>query len=179
MTCVVGWVEKGIIYMGADSAGVAGLDLRIRKDPKVFKKGPFLIGYTSSFRMGQLIRYKMSIPEHPHKMDSFEYMCVHFVEALRGCLKDGGYAKINNNEETGGHFLVGYKKGLYTIEADFQVNIVKEHFNAVGCGGDFALGALQILSGLNLPPKLIVKKSLMVAESFSAGVRRPFVINSL
>ncbi|MBE7413851.1 MAG: hypothetical protein HS130_00930 [Deltaproteobacteria bacterium] len=179
MTCVVGWIEKGRIYMGADSAGVAGLDLRIRKDPKVFKKGPFIIGYTSSFRMGQLIRYKMEIPDHPAKMDPFEFMCVHFVESLRKCLREGGYTKVNNNVEEGGCFLVGYRKRLYLIDSDFQVGVAKENYDAVGCGRDFALGAMRILNGLNIPPIAAVKRALTVAEEFSAGVRRPFIMETL
>ena len=37
MTCIVGLLDaNGDIYMGGDSAGVGGLSLTIRKDPKVF-----------------------------------------------------------------------------------------------------------------------------------------------
>lgn len=179
MTCIVGWAEKGRIYMGADSAGVGGLDLRIRKDPKVFKKGPFIVGYTSSFRMGQLIRFKMKTPDHPAKMDPFEYMCIHFVESLRECLKEGGYARVNNNVESGGTFLVGYRKKLYTIYDDLQVSVTKVPYAATGCGESYALGALRVLSGLRVPPEAAVKRALSVAEEFSAGVRKPFIIESI
>lgn len=43
--------------MGCDSAGVGGWHLQLRADPKVFHVGHFLIGYTDSFRMGQLLRF--------------------------------------------------------------------------------------------------------------------------
>lgn len=33
MTCVVGLVAEGKVWMGADSAGVSGWDLRTRADP--------------------------------------------------------------------------------------------------------------------------------------------------
>jgi hypothetical protein len=36
MTCIVGLVDKGDVYIGGDSAGVAGLSLSIRADEKVF-----------------------------------------------------------------------------------------------------------------------------------------------
>jgi hypothetical protein len=55
MTCIVGIVENGKVYMGGDAAGVNGYSVRVRKDPKLFKVGEFLFGYTSSFRMGQLL----------------------------------------------------------------------------------------------------------------------------
>ena len=39
MTCIAGLVDSnGDIYIGGDSAGVAGYDLTIRADEKVFKK---------------------------------------------------------------------------------------------------------------------------------------------
>lgn len=52
MTCIVGIVDNGKVYMGADSLGVGGLSKRVRKDPKLFRVGEFVFGYTSSFRMG-------------------------------------------------------------------------------------------------------------------------------
>jgi hypothetical protein len=36
MTCIVGLVEEGKIYLGAVSAGVGGWSLTLRKDRKVF-----------------------------------------------------------------------------------------------------------------------------------------------
>jgi len=89
MTCIVGFVDaKKNVYLGGDSAGVSGLDVTIRKDPKVFKKDEMVIGYTSSFRMGQLLCFKLKIPKQPSKMDDYEYLCTLFVDAVRKCLKD-------------------------------------------------------------------------------------------
>lgn len=63
MTCIVGVTHKGRVYMGGDSAGVSGLDLTVRKDQKVFRNGEFAIGFTSSFRMGQILQYVFFPPE--------------------------------------------------------------------------------------------------------------------
>ena len=54
MTCIVGLINKEnkSVTIGGDSSGLAGSDLTIRKDPKVFKNGDFIFGCTSSsFRM--------------------------------------------------------------------------------------------------------------------------------
>jgi ATP-dependent protease HslVU (ClpYQ) peptidase subunit len=67
MTCIVGVNHNGNIYIGGDSAGVAGLQLQIRSDEKVFLTGDFIMGFTTSFRMGQLLRYAFSPPEHSQK----------------------------------------------------------------------------------------------------------------
>ena len=63
MTCIVGLVDNGKIYMGGDSAGVSNLDIRIRADQKVFKTGEFIMGFTSSFRMGDLLKYDFNSVE--------------------------------------------------------------------------------------------------------------------
>ena len=66
MTCIVGLVHEGVVYIGGDSAGVAGLSLVVRADEKVLRNGDFLMGFTTSFRMGQLLRYKLDPPRrHP------------------------------------------------------------------------------------------------------------------
>jgi len=62
MTCIVGLVENGKVYIGGDSAGVAGLDITTRKDEKVFQKENMIFGFTSSFRMGQILRYSFKNP---------------------------------------------------------------------------------------------------------------------
>ena len=178
MTCIVGFVDKNKnIYLGGDSAGVGDLDITIRKDPKVFTVGKMVMGYTSSFRMGQLLRFKLKLSRPPKQMDDYEYMCTLFIDAVRKCLKDNGYAEIKNNEETIGTFIVGYRGALYKIENDLQVEMSQENYNDCGCGRSYALGSLA--TDKNSNPEQIVLKALEVAEKFSGGVRRPFRIVTL
>lgn len=178
MTCIVGVVDQEKVYIGGDSAGVAGLDITSRKDPKVFKVGDFLIGCTTSFRMIQLIRFSFCPPKrHPDK-DVFEYMCTEFINEIRSCLKTGGFAEISCSVENGGNFLVGYCGRLFKIEGDFQVGESTDNFQSVGCGQPFALGALSAL-GDSLNPKDRIRKALEIASYHSAGVRGPFVIESI
>ena len=60
MTIIVGLVTKAGVLMGADSAGVCGYELTIRKDKKIYQVDDFLFGYTTSFRMGQLLGYSFT-----------------------------------------------------------------------------------------------------------------------
>lgn len=176
MTCIVGLIENNNVYMGGDSAGVAGYDLTIRADSKIFKNGPFLFGFTSSFRMGQLLRYKFKAPYHKQEVSIDEYMMTDFIDEIRKCFKEGGYAEIKDNHGSGGSFLVGYKGKLFRIEYDYQVGIGVDNFSACGCGEPFALASLYNTNGLNMKPEERIKKALETAEYFSAGVRGPFVI---
>lgn len=181
MTCIVGWVDKkGNVCIGGDSAGVAGLNLTIRGDEKVFRNGEMVFGFTSSFRMGQLLRFSLKIPSRTEKQDDYDYMCTDFINAVRKCLKDGGYAEVNKGVDQGGHFLVGYRGSLYSIESDFQVGKPMDVFDAVGCGASYAKGVCW--SMLRDDKKTIeqkVKLALEAAHHFSAGVRPPYVILTL
>jgi hypothetical protein len=117
MTCIVGIVENGKVYIGADSASVDADSYEVRKTklPKVFKRGNFLIGYTTSFRMGQLLQHSLYVREQNLDEEDIEYMVLGFIEAVRKLFKDAGYSLIKENQESGGNFLVGYKGHLYHI----------------------------------------------------------------
>lgn len=180
MTCIVGYVDKKNkrVLIGGDSAGVAGLDITIRKDPKVFKVGDFVIGFTSSFRMGQLLRFSFTPPEIKKK-DIYEYMCTDFIDAVRECFKNGGYLqKYQSGDERGGQFLVGYQSRLFVIDNDFQVGENYCGYNAKGCGDSYALGAIHVLNQYSRSPEEIVRKALDAATEFSAGVAKPYTIVS-
>jgi len=180
MTIIVGLIDKesNTIYMGADSAGVSGYSLQRRKDTKVFLNGDFIIGYTSSFRMGQLIRFKFNPAKKYDSMDVYEYMCTVFIDELRDTLKKGGFLEVNRNVEAGGVFLVGYAGRLFQVESDFQVGELIENYNTCGCGEALALGSLFSTSTFNMDARERVELALKSACEFNAGVCAPFSIES-
>ena len=79
-----------------------------------------MFGFTTSFRMGQLIRYALEPPEPEGELDRF--MSTAFVDAVRACLKDGGWARRDNEREEGGTFLVGVQGRLFAVHDDYQVD---------------------------------------------------------
>lgn len=177
MTCIVGVVEGDKVWIGGDSAGVAGYDLTVRADGKVFRNGSMLFGFTSSFRMGQLLRYALRIPDHDPRVSVEKYMAVTFVDAVRECLKEHGWSRKVNDEEAGGCFLVAYRCRLFRVDSDYQVAESSDGFDSVGCGDQIARGALFVSSELDGRQR--VELALRAAERFSAGVRQPFHIEML
>jgi len=173
VTAIVGLVEDGSVFIGGDSAGVTGLDLAVRADTKVFRKSGYLFGFTTSFRMGQLIHYALDLPKPDADLDRF--MVTTFIDALRACLKAGGWARKDSEREEGGTFLVGVRGKLFAVYDDYQVGKAADGFAAVGCGSQIALGALYATAGTGMKPKKRVEVALHAAERFSAGVRGPFV----
>lgn len=177
MTAIVGIAQGGKVYIGGDSAGVSGLSVTVRADTKVFRRDRYLFGFTTSFRMGQLIRYSFDPPKPKGDLDTF--MATRFVDALRECLKAGGWARKENDREEGGTFLVGVRGQLFTIYDDYQVAQPSDGFAAVGCGDEIALGALYATAGMGLKPRKRLKLALRAAERFSGGVCAPFVCLTL
>ncbi|AZO34188.1 MAG: hypothetical protein EOS76_01490 [Mesorhizobium sp.] len=176
MTCIVGLVSGKEVLIGGDSAGVSRLDLIVRSDSKVFRNGPFVIGFTTSFRMGQLLAHSFTPPVRRTDQDVYAFMVTDFVNEVRACLKNGGYAVRVNEAEKGGDFLVAYEGRLFVISSDYQVGENMDGIAACGCGAQIALGAMFATPKVN--PKERVILALQAAENFSAGVRGPFLIVS-
>lgn len=172
MTAIVGLVHDGTVHIGGDSAGVGGYSLTVRADAKVFTNGPYVMGFTTSFRMGQLLRHALKAPEPDGDLEAF--MATAFVDAVRTCLKDGGWAKKDNEREEGGIFLVGAHGRLFCVHSDYQVAEAADGYAAIGCGEDIALGALYATARSRVAPQKRIKLALEAAERFSAGVRGPF-----
>lgn len=177
MTAIVGIAQKGKVWIGADSAGSDGYSMTIRKDPKVFINGRFIIGYTSSFRMGQLLEHCFRPPAYSHKADGdvMAYMVRKFIPKVRDTFKEGGYQWTHNERSSGGTFLVGFRGELFQVEDDYQVGRRAEGYDAVGCGADFALGSLYATAGDRDPNHRIIA-ALSAAASFSAAVSGPFTV---
>jgi ATP-dependent protease HslVU (ClpYQ) peptidase subunit len=176
MTAVVGLVHDGRVHLGADSAGVSGWSLTVRADEKVFATGEYVMGFTSSFRMGQLLRYGFTPPAPEGDLPRF--MVTTFIDAGRESLKTGGYATKSSEQEFGGTFLVGIRGRLFEIHNDYQVGEPADQIAAVGCGFEVALGALYATAATRTPVKRRILTALSAAERFNAGVRGPFALVS-
>jgi len=173
VTCIVGIECKGKVYIGGDSAGVSGQSLSIRADTKVFKRGPYVFGFTSSFRMGQILRYCGELPR-PKGSNLEKFMCTTFVSAL---IKNFEKYRFGSTEGAGafeaGNFLVGVKGVLFNVESDLQVGRTLARYDAVGCGAEIAKGALYATKQWSDPVKRILT-ALEASEACSTDVSRPF-----
>lgn len=179
MTCIAGLrTSDGRVYIGGDSAGVGGLSLSVRADAKVFINDGFLFGFTSSFRMGQVLRYAFTPPKrHPDK-DIMAFMVTEFVGAVRDAFKSAGVATKRDEVESCGTFLVGYAGRLFNVQDDYQVAEALNGYDAVGCGEDIALGSLYATADM-VDHKARIGRALHAAEAHSAGVRGPFTVLSI
>jgi len=186
LTCIVGLIHEGVTYIGGDSLGSNSYSKTVRNDKKVFKlKGSdnAVIGYTSSFRMGQLLMYAPNLIDSRDNKDNLinhEYLVTKFIPSVISIFDAGSYSKLNNSQKSGGEFLLGYKDKLYKIESDFQVGEPFLNYDACGSGEEFALGSLHSTNGTDLSPIQRVEKALRAASEFSTGVSAPYyILNTL
>jgi len=186
VSCVIGLRDdEGGIWIGADSASIQGWDMVLRKDAKVFRRlyggeqqEPMVIGFTGSYRMGQILQYEMTLEDLDLYTDAaaMDYMVQSFIPAAREALRKGGALAYENGEERCHEFLVGFRGHLYYIGRDFQVGEPQDPFIAVGCGAQAAMGAMVVLKYTEAAPRTKIVAALGAAEHLNIGVRKPFTV---
>ena len=179
MTAIVGLVENGRVWIGADSASVESDRLVCYpvKCEKVFIKGQFIYGFSQSFRSGQVLRYSFIPPKHPKQMDTTEYLSTLFVDRLRKTYEKAGYGGKDEEGELGGHFVLGYNGKLFTMQDDYNVSESVDNYTAVGCADLACFGSLYSTEGKF--PEERIRMALDAAKHFSGGVKEPFIIKSI
>ena len=182
MTCIVGFVENGVTWMGADSLGSNGWSMAVEKRPKAFHSkdsSDIVIGGTTSFRMLQLLQYSNGLFDELSLSKSqinHEYMVSKFIPNLQKLFSDGGFEKVDSGVKKSGEFLLGYKDNLFKVQSDYSVLENNTNYNACGCGEDFAMGSLKTTEGMDILPEDKIRKALQAASAFSTGVAPPFII---
>ncbi len=171
MTCVIGMVDAvGRVWMGADSRGVSGWGFKTSHDTrKVFERDRLLMGYTSTYRFGQILRYA---PDMPDPSDFGErYLVQDFVPWLLAALEVAGHKKVEDGLAEGGQALIGGYGLLFVVNADFSVLQPSRGFDSVGVAAQPALG---VMSALRSAPERRIRQALGICADLSSGVGAPF-----
>ena len=180
MTCIIGLVHEGVTYIGGDSLGSNTWSKTVRKDKKIFKlkdTDNAILGFTTSYRMGQLLMYSGGLIDKRDEPNiDHEYLVTKFIPNVINLFENQGYGKNNSGEKTGGTFLLGYKDKLFSIQSDYQVAESSLNYDACGCGEEFALGSLHSTDKGDLTPIERIHKALQAASVFSTGVSAPYYI---
>lgn len=183
MTCIVAVKEGNNLYFGADSkAGspTTGEGYTV-STPKVFRVGEYLVGYTISFRAGQVIHHDVDWPAPPADLppDQLEsFMVREVVPRLRNALRDGGAVKISEGVEQGAHFLIGLRGQLFSVGLDFSAVSMPADYVAIGSGRHNAYGALHAVADLQMAPEDRIRRALAAAASYTMNVGGPFLLIS-
>jgi ATP-dependent protease HslVU (ClpYQ) peptidase subunit len=181
MTCIVALVEKGDMWMGADSAITGGSNLRINKAPKIHsrkhKGTEYLIGGSGYSRINQILHYELELPENPAPKEEkalFVFIVKEFVPLIKKALSAHGNLMVKDNIEQidEGRILMIVNGHIFSIDSRFHVVESDQNFEAIGSGGAEAYGALYATKGME--PKARLQLALKAAESATSDVRGPF-----
>ena len=181
MTGIAAISHEGKVWIGGDSAAVRQDHyLSYVATPKVFRKGPLVIGYTSSFAMGHALQHRLEVPKgvpaSPILAEALDvWMAVDFVDAVRNVLRDCGYMKVDCGREKGGTFIVGIRGMIYEFDDDFHARRVAENHYACGSGVSVILGSLWT-SVSDKDPRRRILTALEAAERYTTTVRGPFTL---
>ena len=174
MSTVVGIVDKGKVYIGADSlASTEEGDARPMKCKKIFRNGPYLFGFIGSVRGGQVLYPEyFEVPEDI--MELPDAIIAQMTE--KGCLLMGEQQQALQ----ACNFLIGHENKLYEILIDFQLTEI-ESYSSIGSGSYYAFGSLHTTEKMkeDFTPLMRMELALEAAEEFSTGTRRPFIYEEL
>jgi hypothetical protein len=185
VTLVVGVANADGVTMGVDSAAMSGWEQIPQRNRKLVgvvseDRVKMLIGFTTSYRMGNLLA--LWTPPAVGTEDPWTWAVMHAVPSLRTLFSEGGYLKVRDSREEAGTFLIGMvgARGgvLLEIDDDFQVGECPGT-GAVGAGRPQALPLLDLLTGMGFTPSAVVRRTLSLAAKYNRGVVPPFRVASL
>jgi ATP-dependent protease HslVU (ClpYQ) peptidase subunit len=159
MTCIVGLEINGDVILAADSMGgwtsqwmkqeMVTPKLASRAIPVKLEAGGGTItmglGYTASYRMGDLLRHQFEPPPYDGDDLPEHWVVCQLIPAIRTLFKSHGFATIENNSESGGEFLLAIQGQCFIVGSDFSVVRPRDGYAAIGSGVEFALGAMAAL----------------------------------
>jgi len=178
MTCIVGIATKTGTLIAGDSLASNWYTQTRRTDRKVFKLGDHVaVGFTSSYRMGQIIRYHVTAPSlrdaEGEWIDAFEYAVKYLIPEVRTRLKEHGFTKVENSVEEGGRFVLGIRDRVFIVDSDFQVGESTDGYVAAGSGEEVALGVLYHTRAEKDSAAERAEAAIRAAEYHSRGVGGP------
>lgn len=169
MSTVVGVIQEGEIWLGADS--MASTDegyVRNFDAKKIFVNGPYIFAYIGSPRGGQLLQdHVFKPPKDINKLPNAVYKQY----------EDNGALVTDDDSAIGNqcNFLIAHKHRLYELYSDFQLNEIVT-YTSIGHGCYIALGSLFSTQELKYTPKERIDIALKAASRFSSSTGPPFVI---
>lgn len=176
MTCIVGIESNSGATLSADSSSVGNHHTRRVNGSKVFSyDNGTICGYTTSFRMGQILEHHVVPPELDR--NERDYVIEVLIPEVRRAMKDRGYSEVQNNEEKGGFFLLGIEDKIFKVQRDFSAIRYQEPYFAVGEGAREAYGAISAILNMDNgnieSPKFVAEAAIKAAAKFNSGVKLP------
>jgi len=170
VTCIVGIVDKGSIFLGGDRGVSDDSSILSMLQPKVSIKDGWIYGYAGSLGNGQLFDF-IDLPTIDDTSDIYMVLRMDIVETYKSILDTHG----SDKSEDGTDFIIGCRGRLFEFNTeDWGVAEISEV--AIGSGGNFALGSLYTSKELESNPHIRVTYAINAAITYSPTCQGPIDI---
>ena len=119
MTLIAAVQHQGEVWMLGDSigAGTESGTYSLQREPKVIVLGDLLVGYSTSFRFGQILQHSLKLP--PRKVPIEVWLRSTFIDKVRKTLEAHGFGDGKNG--SAGFLLIAAEGRIFTVQEDFAV----------------------------------------------------------
>jgi ATP-dependent protease HslVU (ClpYQ) peptidase subunit len=163
MTCIVGLKANGKVYVAGERAASTDDSIVHLSKPKIYKFGPYVIGFAGSME-GQRLRYSFDPPKPHEDEDLDKFMQTKFLKYLKDFYEEWW---VDTSKESDLSMLVAIKDRLYDHNSgDMSLNEYSLGYSAIGSGSHFALGFLYGVRSFGKPEDL-VESAVKAAIKFS------------
>ena len=181
MTCIVGIEKGGRVYLAGDIQGTGGNSKVVHTQPKVYKVGDMVVGFSGSYRFGQIIENYLKDPFVPDKNASvYKWLVQAVVPQIIEILDDHGYYGSDDEEGStgivGGNCLIGVRDELWELQDDFSLLRSTRGYMAIGSGCEYALAATEALRTRVKSPDKLLKDVLSITSIHCPSVGKDAVV---
>ena len=180
MTVVLAYVDKDnhCTHMAGDACASDAINKSIVKNEKVFHpvgRKDILFGCAGTFRLPNLLKYVPGIfpAEDELATDDIDmsYLINEFTPVVRALTEDF-------DDDDAWELLIAVGDRLYRMQMDLSILEPADTCDAIGIGGQVALGAFKVLNELetNMTINDRINHALNVACSSCQGCQPPFSI---
>lgn len=174
MTCIVALTDGKDVHMAGDLMAHNGFTGNVLDKSKVFIKEGFIVGYTTSFRMGQILEYAWTPPSKKESQTEDSYIYIDIVNSFREVFSQNGYGNKDGIEDHSGEFIFGYKGRLFLHQQNYSI-LESNSFVATGSGGYHAEAAIATMLKHGVYEgeyECLLGSAIEVASSFVSSVSR-------
>ena len=169
MTCIIGLVDNGHVYMGCDSRLNRGwMVAETRTSGKLVSVGEMLIGVAGATRGQNLIAHHFTAPERGVGESDDGYIEGTITAALQQLMERHDYDFAESE------LLIGYRGHLYRIGCDYGCSEPAEGVAGIGAGGSYAVGAVLAFLKAKWQPERAIMDALEIAGQSANGVAAPY-----
>ena len=177
MTCIIAFKDTmNNVFLIGDKCGSNGNTKDICVEPKVFHKNGFMIGYTTSFYMGQLLKHVWEVPEKNDSEGVDYYLHNTIRKSLINMFKINNFGEHENGYNIGDFILI-YDSRIFTVYADMQI-FEHKYLSSVGCGDVAARAAIEayLNSGVSIQPEDMLTSTMEIVSNICCGVSKDYDI---